>query len=243
MRTAALSLTLWFSCVALGACGDDAGPCDGITCSGHGQCVVENGAAACVCEPGYDEDGLMCIDPTDPRTDQITQYGVTFTFAESVPFGRFANGDFWVLAPVTVTRITPNFAGGHHGWEVNPADTTAQGFDARLAYYDAQRVPALPYQASAGESLVKAISLAPLGDEGCRPCLKTAAVLTVVGAVPPDRGATVLRPPYFGGDKPLYSTAGLRLDLLPTLAAVGSPPTLDDVIDDFRRPHLDHKVN
>jgi hypothetical protein len=174
-------------------------------------------------------------------TDSITQWGVTWTFQDPVPYGTYANGDPWVLAPVVITGISPDFDDLHHGWEVNPAHTSAQGFDTRVGDFDAARVPALPYTAGPGESIVKAVSLEPLDDTECRPCLQTAAVLTVVGEVPPDAGATVLRPPYFGTDKPLYSVTDFRTDLLPSLAPQGEPPGLDEVYESFRRVQLDHK--
>lgn len=218
-----------------------AGPCDGITCSGHGDCVVTAGAAACVCEAGFDPDGLACVDPANPTTDQIVQHGVVFTFDAQVPFGQYANGDYWVQGPVTVTRIQPDAAGGHHGWEVSPADVTRQGFDVRAASYDATLTPALPYVAQPGDALVKSISLEPLDDADCRPCLRTAVVLTVVDAPPPDAGATVFRPPYFGADRALYSTTALRTDLLPELTAPASAPGFPAVTEAFRRVQLDHQ--
>jgi len=66
-------------------------------------------------------------------------------------------------------------------------------------------------------------------------------VLTVVDEPPPDLGATIFRPPYFGADKPLYSTEALRADLLPTHAATASAPAMADVLARFARVHLDHK--
>ena len=39
--------------------------------------------------------------------DTITQHGVTFTFAAPRPVGQYANGDWWVLGPVSITSITP----------------------------------------------------------------------------------------------------------------------------------------
>ncbi len=229
------------------ACEDTSGggPCDGITCGGHGQCVESNGEALCECDAGYEPDGLLCIDPsaTTPTTDQIVQYSIAWTFDQQVPFGRFANGDFWVLGPVTLVRIAPDAAGGHHGWEVNPDDTSAQPYDERIADYAATLMPDLPYTAQPGQSIVKSISLAPLGDGDCRPCLQTAAVLTVLDAPPPDGGATVFRPPYFGPDKPLYSVNTMDTDLLPTLDATGDPPTLSDLTERFGRVQMDHKVN
>ena len=63
--------------------------------------------------------------------DQLSQYGITFTFDKDYPTGQFANGDYWVVGPVTITRITPDFDGTHHGWEVNPIFEGPQGFDER----------------------------------------------------------------------------------------------------------------
>lgn len=40
-------------------------------------------------------------------TSRIAQGGVTFTFASERPAGQYANGDWWVLGPVTITEITP----------------------------------------------------------------------------------------------------------------------------------------
>lgn len=48
----------------LTACGggSDPDPCSGVTCSFHGTCIVETGAARCDCAPGYDEEGLACVE-------------------------------------------------------------------------------------------------------------------------------------------------------------------------------------
>ena len=47
-------------------------PCDGVTCSGHGECVVTDGQASCDCEEGYHAVGLDC------EEDQTTS-GVSTT--------------------------------------------------------------------------------------------------------------------------------------------------------------------
>jgi hypothetical protein len=239
----ALALAL-AACSGGGSAGQAAPPaCGGVTCAGFGACVQEAGAARCACEDGYAADGLLCVPTTGtPTTNQVIQYGVAWTFDRQVEYGRFANGDYWVLGPVTVTRLTPSFDGAHHGWEVNPADVILQGFDSRVADFDPTRVPRLPYAASPGQSIVKAVSLAPLGEE-CRPCLQTAAVLTVLGAAPPDRGASVFRPPYFGADKALRSVGDLDPGLaLPSLAPTPGAPTLAEAADLVRRVQLDHKA-
>ena len=44
--------------------GSDPGPdpCQGVTCSGHGVCVNNNGTAECDCDSGYEPDGLDCVE-------------------------------------------------------------------------------------------------------------------------------------------------------------------------------------
>lgn len=36
-------------------------PCQGVTCSGHGECQVVGGQAACDCDNGYHAEGLDCV--------------------------------------------------------------------------------------------------------------------------------------------------------------------------------------
>jgi hypothetical protein len=46
---------------------------------------------------------------TDERgnTFGISQYGITWTFDREYAHGRFINGDYWVVGPVTIARIDP----------------------------------------------------------------------------------------------------------------------------------------
>jgi len=52
----------------LAACdeGGEDGPCDGVTCSGHGTCVATAGVAACNCDDGYHAEDLSCVEDPDP---------------------------------------------------------------------------------------------------------------------------------------------------------------------------------
>jgi hypothetical protein len=101
-------------------------------------------------------------------------------------------------------------------------------------------VPDVPYVAAGGQSIIKAIS-ADTSQTDCRPCLRTAAVLTVVNEIPPDSGATVFRPPYSSRDeKPLFSVDTLQTQLLPALAPVAGAPSLADVVARFGRVQMDH---
>jgi len=176
------------------------------------------------------------------RADTIQDFDVTWVFDGPVRFGRFANGHYWVVGPVTVNKILPAGDGRHHGWEVNPNDVERQGFDSRIADFDATHIPELPYRASGGQSLVKVVSLDPTASSDCRPCIKSASVLTVLDRVPPDNGQTVFRPPYFGNKKPLISTAGLQIKFIPQLARTKSAPSFDEIADRYKMVQLDHKV-
>lgn len=49
-------------------------PCDGVTCGGHGECLVDGTWPVCVCEPGYRPAGTSCVPEADagdtaPETD------------------------------------------------------------------------------------------------------------------------------------------------------------------------------
>ena len=47
-------------------------PCDGITCSGHGQCLDNQGVLSCECDSGYVADGLRCKNQNPPATYQVS---------------------------------------------------------------------------------------------------------------------------------------------------------------------------
>ena len=179
----------------------------------------------------------------------VSQWGITFTFDKDYTTGQFANGDYWVLGPVTITSITPNATSSSNVWMVNPAPDQ-NCFDNRVPQFNGSLARSLPYTASAGQSIVKAISRdkADETSAGCgasgsdRNCLKTAAVLTVLGSAPADNGATVFRPPYCGTAKTLYSVNDLRWDLLPSLdpTYVLFRKTLAQVELNMKRVYLDH---
>ena len=182
---------------------------------------------------------------------QIRQYGVTFTLDRAYACGQFANGDYWVApdspsGTVIITAMTPKFTGTTNGWQVNPTDVATQGFDGRTnldlpgVHFDASLVPALPYTARAGQSIVKAVSTT----DNTRLPLQTAAVLTVLASIPVNNGATLLRPPYFGLDKPLRSINDIHLEKLPQLAPPPNDvPTLASLHSRFQRVQLDTQTD
>lgn len=79
---------------------------------------------------------IQSATPTGPSTGacangsatSITQFGITWTFAER-PCGQYANGDYWVLGPVTISHIDPLPTDGQNGTMINPQVGISQGFD------------------------------------------------------------------------------------------------------------------
>ncbi len=187
--------------------------------------------------------GAASTPPPGQTARSISQYGITWTFDKSYPAGQFANGDWWVVGPVVVTSLTPAFTGTGNGWEANPNSGDLQGLDSRLEGFTASRVPALPYTAAVGKSIVKAISKSgTCGNDGQfhYPCITTAAVLTVLGSVPPNNGADRFRPPYFGSDKPIFTTGQLKLSILPSKAPVAGSRALAQVARRYQRVQIDY---
>ncbi len=52
------------------------------------------------------------LDPSLERTKHVSQHGVTWKFDREVPVGKFVNGDYYVVGPVTVVEIDPASVAG-----------------------------------------------------------------------------------------------------------------------------------
>ena len=182
-------------------------------------------------------------------TNQISQFGITWTFDKPYLYGQFANGDYWVVGPVSIIGINPPSVPDDSGRTMNgsmvdPSPTNgSEGYDNSMAYntYDANLNKALnvssgsPLILPAGSSLVSTISVPAAG---ARPQLQTAAVLTVLSSAPP---AGSFRPPYSGTDKTIkYNKGQLNYSLLKSLAPVSGTPALADEERAFERPWIDH---
>ncbi len=67
--------------IGLAACGTDAGSgdaCAGVACSGHGECVARDNSASCICDTGFVQQGLTCVDgggDSDSDSDSETDTG------------------------------------------------------------------------------------------------------------------------------------------------------------------------
>jgi hypothetical protein len=182
---------------------------------------------------------------------QISQFGITWTFNKDYQSGQFANGDYYVLGPVTITSITPastDVSGRiKNGTMINPvpqSSTSRQGYDNSMAgnTYDSSLNKAFnvssskPLVVQPGSSLVSTISIDKAGNV---PQLKTAAVLTVLAAAPP---AGSFRPAYSGTDRSIrYNKSQLKYSLLEKFAPVTYTPTLAIIEQQFERPWIDHR--
>jgi hypothetical protein len=194
----------------------------------------------------------------------VTIRNTTWTFSADKQVGTFANGDPWVVGPVSIIAISPGpvtvtTAYGDrnkNGSMLNPVVEAVQGYDTMLqgVYWqadwnyniakDASRPggSALssgnPLTINSG-SLISATSYddLPAGSGGgCR--VQYMEILTVLSSAP---ASGSFRPAYCGTDKTIPATsAQLRNSLLPTYAVPTSPPDLATIVSGFTRPWVDH---
>lgn len=184
----------------------------------------------------------------------VSQYGITWTFDHAYEVGQFANGDYWVIGPITLTGITATNEGpvvraslsGQttrdatnvtvNGSMINPTPAIYpdQGFDTRIAAYsealNIARKGGSPLSASntrsvpAGSSICSASSRFNHGS-GDHAMLLDFAVLTVLPSAP---AAGSFRPPYTGTDKTIHwNKSQLNYSILKKLTPVAgmSSPT------------------
>jgi len=192
------------------------------------------------------------------QQNQISQFGITWTFDKDYTVGQFANGDYWVVGPVTIIRIQPASVelNGRtiNGSMVNPSpklgqtqgyDSAAYGRYARPGNYDPSLNVARPNSEDLSKnnplvlkpdcSLVSTESTLQANDSTQ---LKAAAVLTILGSPAKDGS---FRPPYSGTDKTVrFNKEQLDYSLLASLEPVPGCPGLAEVERYFERPWIDH---
>lgn len=199
----------------------------------------------------------------------LSQYGITWSFEKEVESGRFCNGDFWVVGPVNVVGIStdlhaPGFTPepGEDGSMVNPGTTASQGYDNRIASYNASLNAALPggqpisssnpLVLAPNSSLVSMVSWlyrSPEDTEAGTPrfsgatkaptqVTRSGAVLTVLSA-PAPQGS--FRPPYCGVDKSIkFNVSNLDLSPFKNLNPVANVPDVGKTIASIQRPWIEH---
>lgn len=195
---------------------------------------------------------VMAMAPVAHAVMSVTQHGISWKFSADVTVGQFANGDYWVLGPVTIVGIIPasSISDGRtiNGSMVNPAAGLGvpQAFDSSMtanvfaAELNAARPNGQflsvdnPLRLAAGTSLVSTVSHPVAGN---RPQLTDAAILTVLATAPP---AKAFRPPYCGSDKKIIATeADIDYTRVATLPRPPSAPDLVTVANYFARPWIE----
>ena len=174
---------------------------------------------------------------TPGQCSSISQFGITWTFNQSHACGQFANGDWWVVGPVRVNSITKPNGTGRDGSMLNPIPHSLNhGYDSRIPGYSTTLDVStqLPLTINPVSSLVSTIS-----GSLARPVLDVGAILTVVSSVP---SAGSFRPPYAGTSKPMHNTNSLQTNLLPSLAPVGSTPTIASLAAKIEKPWIDNRT-
>ncbi len=189
---------------------------------------------------------------------QVSQFGITWTFNKDYTVGRFANGDYWVIGPVTIIGIDPPSTQTNgrtiNGSMVNPSPKlgTKQGYDSTMYGKYGRGKNFIPnlnvarpnnrdlsarnyFVLQPHSSLVSTISIT---EQGHRPQLRTAAILTVLSEPAPEGS---FRPPYCGSDKTIkFNKDQLNYSLLANLKPVPGAPDIMTVERYFERPWIDH---
>ncbi len=203
-------------------------------------------------------------------TNSITQFGITWTFDKKYPYGRFANGDYWVIGPVNITGITNDWhvhgflpEQGRDGSMINPSCNNKQGYDNTLSSYESTLnvsypngmaiSPGNPLVLNIDRSLISTVSWLYNSESDTEPGCPVFNGGTHT-PVPVLRDGAILtclnsiplegsfRPPYAGSDKTVkFNVDRLDYSLLMNLSPV--PDTVPDIASvqrDFERPWIDH---
>jgi hypothetical protein len=182
-----------------------------------------------------------------PLLSQITQDGITWTFAQPQRVGRFVNGDYYVVGPVTVTSIqpAPTPANGVHGSMLNiRPNAQRSGFDSRIqaGRYDASLRVYPPVALTPGNKLISSRSAATNAPCVMRPfdtSESPVASLSILTSVSVPQPPDAFRPSYAQGSTNLYFSRHLRRELLPRLPHVQHVPPLSEFEGYLKRPWVD----
>jgi hypothetical protein len=182
----------------------------------------------------------------------VSQHGITWTFSADRPVGQFANGDWWVVGPVTIVHISPNDptpwdSAQIHGTMVNPQYNTTgrpnwngnQAWDSRIRdsnYVTSLNIArSLPYTITSASSIVSCKSLVEQA-LGNNPQMDTIAILTVLNNQPAPGS---FRPPYIGTNKTIkWNKSNINYSRLRSLPVVTGTPAFSTVESYFERAHI-----
>jgi len=193
----------------------------------------------------------------EQKANSVSQWGITWTFSQEHTVGQYANGDWWVLGPVTISSISPESVtvGGwtRNGTQVNPAAIRQQGFDSSPKEFSV--LTGITWTASlnqhpsfTGSPLVlgsgSVVSSISRDRAAGRPQLDSLAILTVVKSIPAENS---FRPgPSEDGNTDrvsFWNAEDLDYGLLHQLTPVSEMPTLSEAAAMFERPWVEFFVD
>jgi hypothetical protein len=171
------------------------------------------------------------------RALEITRNGITWTITGTPTSGVYANGDPWVVGPITITAISPTPSAGVNGTVVNPALGSTQGYVSGLTYNTYSESlnvgNNLPLEVAADSSVCSTITNA----SATWGKIEDMAILTVVSESP---AADSFRPGYIGAGSRAssYTTADLDYAALNSLdrSVLSSVPSLSSLVERFGEP-------
>jgi len=229
--------------------------CSGITrCSNYTDsenCTDNPCSVAGGCE--WNTTSVQCEPAAIPKTNNISQFNITWYFDKEYEYGQFANGDYWVVGPVTIVKIEPASYDDNgtirNGSMINPSKEDVQGFDSRLCAWNKSYNIGMPNGNMISESnllivqpnssLVSSESRYETGSWIFKKMqLLSVAVLTVLDE-PPAQGS--FRPPYTGSNKIVkFNMRDINYSKLSNFSIVGTPPKLkkqkgDKIYDSLER--------
>ena len=204
-----------------------------------------------------------------PAATAVTHHGITWTFGKDRPTGQFVTGDYWVVGPVAVVRISTDlhartFRPGpdDDGSMVNPKADSLQGYDGSLKSYRAHLNAARPHGRPLGtanplvlpphSSLVSMVSWLytsekhkELGTPRFNGHTKAPRPVTRRGAIltvlPKAPPAGSFRPAYCGKDKTVrFHVGDLDYTQLLNLSPVPNTPDPGQLAKQMTRPWIDH---
>ena len=182
----------------------------------------------------------------------ITYFGVTWNFAEDHPTGVFANGEPWVVGPVSLISVTPNNnvvwdesypgePGPNSGSMRVTTPNTLQGFCTKMKAIrgypndkvytrslDLSLTENLPVILKAGEMLMSAVGQTESEGGVGRSVTNEICVLTV-SADAPQSGS--FRPSLFSTNprEVRYNKSDINYSILKNLAPVPATPSTEDI--------------
>lgn len=183
-----------------------------------------------------------------PLLTQVSQAGITWTFSQPQRVGRFVNGDYYVVGPVTIVDIQPlpTPTNGIHGsmLDIQP-NLQHSGFDSRIssARYDPSLRIYPPLTLTPGHKLVSSRSAGATNppsvmrpfDTSVSPVASVSILTSLSAPQPPD----TFRPSYARGSTNLYYSRNLQRQLLPRLSHPAQVPPWSEFEGYLQRPWVD----